>query len=246
MSLLKTIFPPAPEQKMMIKIIYLDGEIQFQKIMLDLFNAAKDKQILGLLLIIDNYGGRTTNYFMIHDLIKRIALAKPVVAFVSGAAMSCGYAMASAANYIVAGNLSQIGSIGVVSEKWYYKEPNVITDEQYAQIKAGLESETFRAGEFKDLFNPHRQLTPEERKYVQEDVNKAYQEFLRLVARNRSLNLDTYKTWAEGKIFLAYEALQLGLIDEIGTMLEAENKLLEFIRQQNFEVRFTELIYYAD
>lgn len=245
MSLLKAIFPPAPEQKMTIKIVYLDGPIYFQKIMLDLFNIAKDSQVSGVLLVIDNYGGSTTNYFMIHDLIKRITTIKPVVALVSGAAVSCGYAMASAANYIVAGNLSQIGNIGVLSEKWYYNEPSVTTDENYAKIKAKLENETFRAGEFKDLFNPHRQLTPEEKNYIQENINKTYQEFLKLVARNRSLNLDNYKTWADGKTFLANQALQLGLIDAIGTMLEAEDKLLELIYQRNPQVKFTELIHYV-
>lgn len=244
MALLNGLFSRTPEQKMVIKTIHIGNEIHFHKIMIDLLNAGKNEAILGVLLVIDNYGGRTTNFFMLHDLIKKVARLKPVVALVAGAALSCGYAVASAADYIIAGNLSELGNIGVISEKWYYKEPSITVKDGDAITTAKLEMDLFRAGECKDLHNPNRQLNDTEKRYLQENVDKIYHNFLALVAQNRSLNLDQYKSWAEGRIFIGFEALQLGLIDEIGTIFEAENKLAELIHKRNPEMVLSQSIYY--
>lgn len=244
MALLNGFFPCKTEQKTIIKTVHIGNEVHFHKTMIDLLNAAKNEKVLGLLLVIDNYGGRTTNFFMLHDLIKKVARLKPVVALVAGAALSCGYAIASAADYIVAGNLSELGNIGVISEKWYYKEPSITVKEGDAITTAKLEMDLFRAGECKDLHNPNRQLSDKEKQYIQENVDKIYHTFLALVAQNRSLDLDLYTTWAEGRIFIGREALELGLIDEIGTMLEAENKLAELIQQRNPDMLLSQALYY--
>lgn len=211
-----------------VRVVHVGEQINFQEMMVDLRNIALTDEVRGVLLVIDNYGGRTSNFFMVHDLIKKISTIKPVVALVSGAALSGGYAIASAANYIVAGDFSELGSIGVIVEAFRYIEPRVA-----GNIEAQLEVQVFQAGEFKGLYNRYKTMTSSEKAYVREQINKIYKQFIATVARNRSLKVDDYKTWAEGKMFLAPEALKLGLIDQIGTMLEAEGKLLDLMRKKN-------------
>lgn len=209
------------------KMVHIGEEINFQEIMLNLRNVAHENEVQGVLLVIDNYGGRTSNFFMVHDLIKKISTLKPVVALVSGAALSGGYAIASAANYIVAGDFSELGSIGVILEAFRYVDPHVA-----GNVDAQLEVQVFQAGEFKGVCHRYKTMTNTERAYIREQINTIYKQFIATVARNRSLKIDDYKTWAEGKIFLAPEALKLGLIDQIGTVLEAENKLLDLMRKK--------------
>jgi protease-4 len=161
-------------------------------------------------------------------LIKKTSTKKPVVALVAGWANSCGYMIASAADYIFAHSFSELGCIGVVQELAKYKEVKVT-----GNVEAKMDVELFTAGQFKAIFNAYKELSDEDRAHIQEGIEKGYQQFLNLVSQNRNLERNEYKNWAEAKIFIAPQALELGLIDEIGTIFEAEAKILELIRQRN-------------
>ena len=62
------------------------------------------------------------------------------------------------------------------------------------------------------------------------------------MARNRNLSIDNHLDWADAKIFMGHEALKLGLVDEIGTLLDAEQKILELIKQKTSDTVFDNTI----
>ena len=113
-------------------------------------------------------------------------------------------------------------------------------------IEANMDIELFQSGEFKGISAAYKQMSDNERAYMREYLD-SYQKFLTLVATDRNLNIEEYKVWAEGKIFLSDEALQLGLVDAVGTIFEAEEKMLELLQPTKSRHRFSwmMLIYFT-
>ena len=100
----------------------------------------------------------------------------------------------------------------------------------------------FCAGKNKPVYCQYHQLTEDERCYINEETNTLYENFKKIVSFNRNLSLYNANDWAEGKIFYGYDAIYYGLVDEIGTYLDAENKLLELISKCNPGIRYTRII----
>ena len=214
-------------------IIYINPDVDFKQVMSALVLAAKNKEIHGILLVIDNSGGSSSLFSALHDLIKRITLIKPVVALVVGGAFSGGYMIASAANYIIASSCAGIGSIGAVMELQKLKDAKIMGD-----VEAKMDIELIQAGEYKTITHAYKELSDHQRDYLQKAMNKLYKQFVHMVAVNRTLNEETYLEWADAKFFLAPEALELGLVDEIGTMFEAESKMIELISKKSPDSTF--------
>ncbi len=221
----KTIAATVPT----VRSIYLPDNLDFKQVIKDIVAAAKDPEIAGIILFIDNNGGSTGSYSVLHDIIKKITDIKPIVSLIGSAALSGGYWASSAADYIIAHNCSDIGSIGV-----YYSVTKLKNAKQVKDIEAELEVELFFAGEFKAYWHEYgKDLSEKQRTYIQSHVDTIYKKFLDIVVENRRLDLSNSKEWAEGKSFIAQQALSLGLIDEIGTIFEAEKKMLELIKLKN-------------
>ena len=227
---LRTIFTKKNTQVTpQVRFISLLDDLDFKQVAQDFAAAAKNPEIAGIILLINNNGGHAGSFSVLHDMIKKITVMKPVISLIASSACSGGYMIASAADYIIAHSCSDIGCIGVYNSITRYKNPK-----QKNHIEADMEVEIFSAGEFKTYWNEYAEdLSQRERMYVQSFVDTIYKKFLDMVAKNRNLDLATYKEWAEGKIFLAEEALSLGLIDEIGTIFQAETKMLELIKLKN-------------
>ncbi len=212
-----------------VATIELMDPIDSKKVMFDLVQASRDNEISGVLLLINSHGGRADMFSVLHDLIKKVATMKPVVGLIVGSACSGGYHFASATNYLIAHTASELGNIGIIATVERFKKPKVT-----GEVNAELDIEIFQAGEFKTIFNQYaKQLSNRERIHVKERINKHYRTFIKAIAKNRGISPEEYKQWADGKSFIASDALRLGLIDEIGTIFEAENKLLELIRKNN-------------
>ncbi len=205
----------------------LNCDIDVQKTMDDLFTAAHDESVHALALYINHPGGECGPYSALHDLIKAIRKKKPVVALITGHAYSAGYMIASATDYIICASGAGIGAIGTIWEIHKYSDATVRCDGHEATDTV----EVFIAGKYKGVENPlTAPLTPKTRKHLQAIVDENYQYFLKLVATNRNLSLQTSDQWADGKEFMAEKALALGLIDQIGTLFDVEQKVLEMVR----------------
>ena len=199
--------------------IYLKGPIfESETFMSQIENLKNYQNIKGILLIIDSPGGTLGASVEIAYIIKDLNESIPVVAYVQGTMASGSYYAGMYANTIVANRGSMIGSIGVIFNGYNIKD---------LMDKIGIKSQSLAAGEFKEAGTFTREWSQKEKEYLNKLLNQQYKMFITDVSNARNLDPDNYKSFAEGKIFSAYEALNLGLIDMVGSQVNAINILKE-------------------
>ena len=121
-------------------------------------------------------------------------------------AASGGYYIALGADSIIANPGTIVGSIGVIMN---YPVMTVLLD------KVGIEFETVKSGELKDVGSYSRQVTEADRKHLNDMVNDMYGQFVNAVSENRSLTKEEVVKFADGWVYTGKQNKELGLIDEI-------------------------------
>lgn len=173
--------------------------------------AEKDDRIAGLILRINSPGGTVTASDIIHHEIVEFRKRKnvPVLACIMSIGASGGYYVAAAADEIIAHPTAITGSIGVILMKF-----NV----EGLMGKIGVEEQTVKSGDKKDIMSPFRKATPEEVKLGQVIIDQLYGRFLDIVmARTGNrLSRDELRKLADGRIYTAGQALEGKLVDRIG------------------------------
>lgn len=182
--------------------------------------ARRDRRALGVLLWVDSPGGSAEASDLIHREVVRVKEKKPVVAYFGEVAASGGYYVAAHANVIVAQPLGITGSIGVVSARLMASQ---LLD------RAGIRTEVLRTGPHADLFSPHRALTDAERALMNRELDAFYDSFVALVADGRGRPVEHIEPLARGRVWLASDAHRHGLVDELGGMDTALERLKDSI-----------------
>ncbi|MEK6899794.1 MAG: signal peptide peptidase SppA [Nanoarchaeota archaeon] len=177
--------------------------------------ADENPEIKVILLEINSPGGSAVASDEIADAVS--TASKPVVALIREAGASGAYWVASAADYVIANRMSITGSIGVLSS---YLEFSGLME------KYGVNYEELTAGQYKELGSPYKTLSSQDRLILQSKLNKIHGYFIEKVAENRKLDIENVKALATGEFFLGVEALDLGLVDQLGNKDTAE----EFIK----------------
>lgn len=172
--------------------------------------AEEDSSVKSILLEINSPGGAPVASEEIMQAVKNCN--KPVVVWISDIGASGAYLVASPADKIVASPSSWVGSIGVLLD---------ITDLSELYQKIGINKYAIKGGEYKDMGADYRNLTPTEKKMLQDIVNEHYEYFISLVAENRKLSKDYVRSIAEGKIYTGRQAKDIKLIDELGGKQQA-------------------------
>jgi protease-4 len=196
-----------------------------------LHRAEKDKNLAGIILRIDSPGGSVTASDIIHHDIsefkKRTKI--PVEACIMSTGTSGGYYIAAAADRITAHPTAITGSIGVILLKF-----NV----EGLMGKIGVEEQTVKSGDKKDIMSPFRKATPEEIKLGQEIIDQLYSRFLDVVMARpgNTLSREELRKIADGRIYTAGQALQAGLIDKAGYLDDVIREMREKIGDQNARV----------
>ncbi|NOZ58784.1 MAG: signal peptide peptidase SppA [Euryarchaeota archaeon] len=180
--------------------------------------ALHDSSVKAILVEINSPGGSVVASAEIAEAIKEARQKKPVVAWLGEIATSGGYYVASASSYIVADPGTITGSIGVIS---------VFPEYSRLLEKLGINMTVIKAGEYKDFSTGYRPLTEEERRMVEEIIYDFYEQFIAEVASNRNLSKEHVRSIAEGRIYSAKRARELGLVDEVGTRQVAIRKAAE-------------------
>ena len=181
--------------------------------------ASQDPEIRGVLLRIDSPGGSATASEQIYTELSRFRtrLQVPVVAQLLGTAASGGYYVAMAADRVQAHPTTVVGSIGVIFSSMNFAG---------LMDKLGIEDQTITGGEFKDIGSPYRSLTDEERAQLQSIVDDLHARFREVVDQGRpDLSAERVAELANGRIYSAPQALENGLVDEIGTLEDAVKEL---------------------
>ncbi len=172
----------------------------------------RDKSIKAIILRIDSPGGGVGPSQEIYREIIRAREVKNVIVSMGGTAASGGYYIASAGNSIVANPGTITGSIGVIMQYYQYRE---------LAEKIGLKMETIKSGEFKDIGNPHRELTEKEREILNAVISDIQTQFVNDVATGRNLAPEKVREIADGRIFTGAMAKEWGLVDQLGNFEDA-------------------------
>ncbi len=185
-----------------------------------LLKAEADPEISGVILRINSPGGTAAASDTVHHEILSFRQKKkvPVIAYIMEVGTSGGYYVAAAADRIVASPAAVTGSIGVIAMRF-----NV----EGLLSKIGASAETYKSGPLKDFWSPFRPATPEERKMLQEVIDRLYARFVQIVYANRQkvLSEGEVKTLADGRILTAGQALDAKLIDQVGYLDETVEAL---------------------
>lgn len=169
------------------------------------------KQFDGIILYIDCGGGPSSYFSAIFNTIKSISI--PIISY-NGNALSGGYMIASATNYIVSDKHAAIGSIGAA---YFYPRSNNLL---------------LQIGSYKEAGG---KLNKKQLQHIKERLSKGYDSFCNQMAQERKLDIKKSNMWADGKQFDAETAKELGLVDEIGTLETALNKMKQLISDKGID-----------
>lgn len=173
----------------------------------------EDKSIKAIILRINSPGGGVAASQEIYEEVKRTRdSGKIVVVSMGSIAASGGYYIACGSNLIVANPGTLTGSIGVIAQFISIKD---LAD------KLGIKETTIKSGELKDSGDPFREMNEKDREYFQDVVDNSFSQFIEMVARERKMDIDTLKFYANGRVFTGLQAKNIGLIDSLGTFEDA-------------------------
>jgi len=171
-----------------------------------LATAMEHAAVRSILLIIDSPGGSVAGVQELADAIFDARDAKPVSAHVSDLCASAAYWLGSQTQFITANASAQVGSIGVYT---------VLYDEAAWFEKNGVKVIVEKTGPYKGTGVSGAPITDEQRKPIAEIIQGLGQQFIDAIARGRGAAPDDVATYATGRTWLAPEAAEIGLIDEV-------------------------------
>jgi protease-4 len=193
-----------------IGVVDLEGVILDPKTVVEqLKKFADDDSVKAIIIHVNSPGGGVAASEEIYREVKRIRdeKHKRIVSSIETVGASGAYYVSSATNKIYADNGSVVGSIGVIAE-WV----------NYGDLMrwAKLKPEVLTVGKFKATGDPTREMTPEERAYMQSLIDNMYGQFVKAVADGRHAKVDDIKAIADGRVWTGEQALSLHLIDQVG------------------------------
>ena len=210
------IWPFKKKTRKQIARIEITGAIagETRHRVLKAFKTIEEKKFPALLLRIDSPGGTVGDSQEIYAALRRLQEEKDVkvVASFGNISASGGVYIGVGAKQIVANPGTITGSIGVI-----LRGNNL----ERLLDKVGVSFQTIKSGPYKDILSFDRQLTPEEEQILQQLIDTSYDQFVKTVAEGRNLDVETVKTFADGRIFTGEQALELGVVDRLGTEEDA-------------------------
>ncbi len=171
----------------------------------------KDKDNKGILIYVNSPGGSVFAsdelYLAIKDYQKKTN--RPVYSYMASMAASGGYYISAPCDRIIANRNCWTGSIGVTM--------GTVWDVTGLLEKYGIKAQNITSGKNKAMGSSVEKMTPEQRAILQSLIDEAYSQFVGIVADGRKMDISKVKKLADGRIYTALQAKNVGLVDEIGT-----------------------------
>lgn len=210
-----------------VAVVYAEGEIvgagspgvvAANRLAVQLAELRQDDDIAAVVLRIQSPGGSASASEFILREVELLAAEKPLIVSMGDVAASGGYWIATRANEIFAESGTITGSIGV-----FGMYPNV------AQLmdRIGIDTETVSTGPHASLYSMYQSLSPETLVKLQAGVDRVYDGFLDRVASGRSLEREAVHEIAQGRVWTGQAALELGLVDRLGSLPDAIERAAE-------------------
>lgn len=221
-TMIKENYTPFFDPKTKVGRIKIYDEINdieaYQECIKQLF---KNPEIKAVLLDIESPGGAAgSSQCLYHELIHyKTIYKKPVIALIQNIGTSGAYYVACAADYIICSPSAIIGSIGAYIAQIKWCNTLKLVGAQYEMEKSGA---------YKSCASPFVPTTDEQKTMLQEISDQTYKQFTKTVAQQRKLPLTQALQWANGRVFAGSQALELGLVDAVGSEHNAIEKIKEF------------------
>ena len=197
----------------------------------DLRKLADNDDVKAVVFRVNSGGGSAAASEQIRHAIKLIKAKKPVVVSMGGAAASGGYWISSPANYIIAEPTTITGSIGI-----FGLIPNF---SGLVQDKLGVTFDGVTTNKYSD-YETDLILgkDPDEiMKHMQIYVDRGYQNFLDIVSEGRGMKPAQVDSIAQGRVWLATDAIKIKLIDQIGSLDDAVKKAAELAKAKEYHTK---------
>ncbi|WP_293000836.1 signal peptide peptidase SppA [Mycobacterium sp.] len=178
--------------------------------------AAHDDSVSAIVLRVDSPGGSVTASETIWREVKKAReRGKPVVASMGAVAASGGYYVSMCADAIVANAGTITGSIGVITGKLIARD---------LKDRLGVGSDAVRTNANADAWSINAPFTAEQQAQVEAEADLFYTDFVERVAEGRNLSVDAVDAVARGRVWTGADALEHGLVDELGGLRTAVRK----------------------
>ena len=195
------------------------GDDMVHDFKLALEQAREDPHVKAVVISVDSPGGEITASDVLYHSLGEFSKHKPSVIYFNSVGASGAYYAACGANYIMCNATTFTGSIGVIISTLNYR--NLLG-------KIGLEAVVFKSGKFKDMLNGAREMTPEEKAYIEGLVMQSYDRFVGIVAKARGLDEQELRSGvADGRILSGVDAHAAKLVNQIGYVEDAFEKARE-------------------
>ena len=172
----------------------------------------EDDDYDALVVRVNSPGGSSYISEQLWYAVHKASQNKPVVISMGDYAASGGYYMSSGASYIFAEPSTITGSIGIFG---------VVPNATKLANKIGVHQDVVKTARYADLGALDRPWTEEERGLFQQYVNRGYELFLKRVSEGRGMTRDQVDSIAQGRVWTGAQALELGLVDELGGLQDA-------------------------
>ena len=189
---------------------------------------ADDEDVKAVVFRVNSGGGSAVASEQIRHAIKLLKAKKPVVVSMGGAAASGGYWISSPANYIIAEPTTITGSIGI-----FGLIPNF---SGLVQDKLGVTFDGVTTHKYTDFENDLvlGKDTDEAMKFMQTHVDRGYQSFLNIVSEGRGMKPEQVDSIAQGRVWLATDAIKIKLVDKLGSLDDAVKKAAELAKLDEY------------
>ena len=194
----------------------------------DLRQLAEDDDVKAVVFRVNSGGGSAVASEQIRHAIKLVKAKKPVVVSMGGAAASGGYWISSPANYIIAEPTTITGSIGI-----FGLIPNfsgLVTDKLGVTFD-GVKTNKFSGYDTELIMGKD---TEEIMAQLQSNINRGYQSFLNVVAEGRKMKPEQVNEIAQGRVWLATDAIKIKLVDKLGSLDDAVKKAAELAKLDEY------------
>ena len=214
------IFAPSSEENLtptnLVQINLIGPVLDVTEVLEKINKASDNINVKGVLINVNSPGGAVSPSVELAYAIKRLKTKKPVVVYASGTLASGSYYASIWADEIMANPGSMVGSIGVIMQG---------TDMSELMGKIGIKTQSVQAGKYKNVGTGYRAWKNYEVNELNKVIQGTYDMFTRDVAQARGLDYKKRDLYANAHIFTASQAKKVGLIDSVGVMYDAKERV---------------------
>ncbi|MEL6405994.1 MAG: signal peptide peptidase SppA [Chloroflexota bacterium] len=184
-------------------------------------NLLKDEKCVAMVLFVDSPGGSASASEAMAAALEEFAKKKPIVVYMHSVAASGGYYISTPADYIIAQPGTITGSIGVIFQKF-------VTSDLIKKLR--FNPYYYQRGDNADILAGTQKFNDEQREKVRSLVERIYDVFVERVAQSRKMKTESVDAISGGRVWTGQQALENGLVDELGGLYEALNKARELAK----------------